>query len=186
MQSLNLTKFPPVPETNETITLSNLLASDAQVISALHKRCFAQPWTTADFSRFARAQECHGVVARIGGAVAGFIVIRIVEEEAEVLTLAVDGPWRRHGVASAVLEQAMTTAAKRGATTLFLEVGVRNDAARALYKVLGFIRAGRRSRYYTTPDGPEDALVMKCDLMSVPLRQFVDVSLHSISVNSAE
>lgn len=156
------------------------------MISALHKRCFSQPWTTTDFSRFAHAEECDGVVARVGEVITGFIVIRIIADEAEVLTLAVDGPWRRQGVASAILEQAMAVAAGRGAATLFLEVGVRNDAARALYKRLGFIRAGRRARYYTTPDGPEDALVMKRALMSEAACQLANVPLEPASINSAE
>ncbi len=151
------------PDTN--IQLAPLTASDAAAIAALHRRCFSQPWTEEDFTRFAEAEECHGIVARWGGGIAGFIVISVVEGDAEVLTLAVDTPWRRRGVASTVLTQAMADAAERGAEALFLEVGVRNGAARALYKRLGFVRAGRRCNYYTTPDGPEDAIVMKRSLL---------------------
>lgn len=164
MQSLNRIRFSPVFDTNESLQLTGLTASDAQAIAALHRRCFPHPWTAADFARFARAEECHGVVARIEGAIAGFIVISIAVDDAEVLTLAVDGVHRRRGVASAVLERAMADASMRGAETLYLEVGVRNDGARALYKQLGFVRAGRRPNYYTTPEGLEDALVMKRSL----------------------
>jgi ribosomal-protein-alanine N-acetyltransferase len=142
-----------------------MTVGDAAAIANLHKRCFSQPWTEEDFTRFAEAEECHGIVARRGVTITGFIVISVADTEAEVLTLAVDTPWRRHGIASTVLTQAMVDAAERGAEALFLEVGVHNGAARALYKRLGFIRAGRRSNYYTTPDGHEDALVMKRSLL---------------------
>jgi ribosomal-protein-alanine N-acetyltransferase len=47
---------------------------------------------------------------------------------------------------------------------LFLEVGEANRAARALYDGLGFRVIGRRHRYYATPAGFEDALVMRRDL----------------------
>lgn len=147
------------------LQLSALTVGDAAAVASLHRRCFSQPWTEDDFARFAETEECHGILARWGEIVTGFIVITVVDADAEVLTLAVDAPWRRHGVASIVLTQAMVDAAERGAEALFLEVGVRNGAARALYKRLGFVRAGRRSNYYTTPDGPEDAIVMKRSLL---------------------
>ena len=150
---------------DKSLHLSPLTVGDAPAIADVHKRCFSQPWTEDDFARFAEAEECHGIVARRGGIIAGFIVISVADTDAEILTLAVDTPWRRHGIASIVLMQAMVDAARRGAETLFLEVGVHNSAARALYKRLGFVRAGRRLNYYTTPDGFEDAVVMKRSLL---------------------
>jgi len=48
-----------------------------------------------------------------------------------------------------------------GATVIFLEVGVNNDAARALYEQHGFVSEGLRKGYYDTPDGPQDAVIMK-------------------------
>jgi ribosomal-protein-alanine N-acetyltransferase len=44
---------------------------------------------------------------------------------------------------------------------MFLEVASGNQAARALYERAGFIRVGRRARYY--PNGG-DALVLRADL----------------------
>lgn len=165
MPSLNSIRLLLVLNPDRTIQLSDLAVSDARTIATVHKRSFAQPWTAADFTRFARADECHGVVARISDTVAGFIVISVAAGDAEILTLAVDPIWRRHGVASTILARAMADAAGRGAATMFLEVGVTNGGARALYKQLGFARAGRRPAYYSTPNGPEDAIVMKRNLL---------------------
>ncbi len=47
---------------------------------------------------------------------------------------------------------------------MFLEVGYRNGAARALYEACGFEVVGERPGYYQTPDGAEDAVIMKATL----------------------
>jgi ribosomal-protein-alanine N-acetyltransferase len=156
-----------VLETNTNLLLAPLMPDDASAVTDVHQRSFTRPWTVVDFIRFANAPECHGVVAWRDGAVTGFIVINIAGGDAEILTIAIDPAWRRQGVARSLLIRAMEDAASRGAEALFLEVGVRNDAAHELYKRLGFTRTGRRPKYYTTPDGPEDAIVMKRSLASV-------------------
>jgi [ribosomal protein S18]-alanine N-acetyltransferase len=165
MPSLNSIRYSLVLDQDRTLHISALSASDARMIEAVHQRCFAEPWTAKDFVRFAHAEECHGIIARIGERIAGFVVITIGGGDAEILTLAVDPEWRRYGVASAVLRCAMTDAIERGAEAMFLEVGVTNNGARTLYKQLGFARVGRRTAYYSTPEGPEDAIVMKRNLL---------------------
>lgn len=151
-------------KTNANLLLTPLMPDDASAVAAVHQRSFARPWTAADFKRFAHAPECHGVVAWQDGVIAGFIVICVVCGDAEILTIAIDPVWRRQGIASSLLARAMEDAADQGAEALFLEVGVRNEAALSLYERLGFIRAGRRPKYYKTPEGREDAIVMKRSL----------------------
>ena len=57
----------------------------------------------------------------------------------------------------------MARAANLGATLMFLEVAVTNDAARALYAAHGFTEAGLRRHYYT--DGT-DALILRSTLFT--------------------
>jgi ribosomal-protein-alanine N-acetyltransferase len=47
---------------------------------------------------------------------------------------------------------------------MFLEVAVDNVAALALYRSRGFEAVGRRPGYYSRPDGPIDAMIMRVDL----------------------
>jgi [ribosomal protein S18]-alanine N-acetyltransferase len=94
---------------------------------------------------------------------AGMILGRVAADEAEILTLAVDPGQRRRGVGSALLSAAMARAANLGATLMFLEVAVTNDAARALYAAHGFTEAGLRRHYYT--DGT-DALILRSTLFT--------------------
>lgn len=91
----------------------------------------------------------------------GMLLARVTADEAEILTLAVEPRARRQGVATALLQHALTEARTRGARCMLLEVSVENAAARALYDRTGFVEVGRRPRYYA--DG-SDALVLRAGL----------------------
>jgi ribosomal-protein-alanine N-acetyltransferase len=87
-------------------------------------------------------------VAEVAGAVAGFLVIRrVTAEECEILNLAVAPPFRRRGIASALLQLLLDSAAG----DIFLEVRESNTPARQLYESLGFTKIGSRPAYYSEP-----------------------------------
>jgi ribosomal-protein-alanine N-acetyltransferase len=95
----------------------------------------------------------------------GVILCRVAAGEMEVLTLGVTPAARRRGVAQALMAAALPAARDLGATEVFLEVAVDNDAAIALYDRLGFRKTGLRKSYYDRrPNGFMDALVMRLDL----------------------
>lgn len=92
----------------------------------------------------------------------GFALGRVVLDEAEVLTIAVNPAARRNGIGSLLLANLLDEMALAGATTIHLEVAADNSAALALYASAGFAEAGRRKGYYLRPDGQRiDALVMR-------------------------
>jgi ribosomal-protein-alanine N-acetyltransferase len=128
------------------------LPTDAPLLAALHAQAFDHPWS---------AVEIAGLMA--SGAIAlmterGFILVREVAGEAEVLTLAVAPAARRQGQARALLAAAI---ARLGDAEVFLEVAADNDAAIALYQAAGFQPVGRRRGYYARPAGAVDALMLK-------------------------
>ena len=95
-------------------------------------------------------------VALVSGHVAGFLVTRTVAPgEHEVLNMAVAPVFRRRGVATVLLKNALS----RLEGALFLEVRESNQAARLLYRRLGFSEAGLRGNYYKNPG--ESAVVMR-------------------------
>jgi ribosomal-protein-alanine N-acetyltransferase len=105
-----------------------------------------------------------GAFGRIHSA-GGMVLARVAADEADILTLAVAPAARRRGLGRTLLLAAMEEAGRRGAKTMFLEVGVDNTAARALYAACGFAQVGRRRGYYS---GGGDALVLRAALTPRP------------------
>lgn len=136
-------------------------ASDlATRLAEIHATAFPAPWDAAAFE---------ALLAQTGVFVLeapdGFILLRAVADEAEVLTLAVRPAARRSGQGAGLVEQGAAAAATRGATRLFLEVAQDNVPALALYARAGFAETGRRPGYYARPDGGrQDALVLALNL----------------------
>jgi ribosomal-protein-alanine N-acetyltransferase len=128
----------------------------------LHAAAFADAWPEPAFASLLERDE---VVVLIGaladGPAQGFILVRTVADEAEVLTFCVAQEARRKGLGLALLEAACRVARERGATHVFLEVGARNHAAIALYQGRGFSEVGRRAAYYHHGHDASDALVLR-------------------------
>jgi ribosomal-protein-alanine N-acetyltransferase len=109
------------------------------------------------------------VVAEADGAIQGYIMCRIerglsrfkglrTARLCHVVSVAVREPYRRRGVATAVLCTAMANGRDSyDASECYLEVRVSNEPALVLYENLGFSRVKRNYGYYM--DG-EDAWVM--------------------------
>jgi ribosomal-protein-alanine N-acetyltransferase len=135
-------------------------ASTAARLADLHAGAFAAPWDAAAFEALLGQAGVFAIEAP-----EGFILIRSVADEAEILTLAVDPAARRQGVGARQLREGAAEAAARGAARLFLEVADDNAAAVALYAGAGFTEAGRRPGYYARPDGSrQDALILALNL----------------------
>lgn len=130
--------------------------TDPAALAALHAEAFDAPWDAASLSALLTSPGVFAVAEEDG-----FILIRVVADEAEILTLAVRPAARRGGLGGRLVEAAVVRAAALGAERMFLEVAEDNVAARALYARAGFNEAGRRRGYYARADGSrEDALVL--------------------------
>ena len=131
-------------------------------LAALHARCFTlpRPWSADEFAALL-AQDSTILATRPQG----FALIRVVLDEAELLTIAVGPEHRRTGLGRDLLSVAENAAMGRGARRCFLEVGADNAAAIALYRSAGYAESGRRRGYYRLPGQPAvDALVLSRQL----------------------
>ena len=88
----------------------------------------------------------------------GFVILRGLVDDGELLQIAVDKRARRCGVADLLMDAAIGYALEKELKAIFLEVRKSNDAAIALYKKHGFKSVRLRSDYYSNP--LEDAVVM--------------------------
>ncbi|CUX80591.1 MAG: ribosomal-protein-alanine N-acetyltransferase RimI [Roseibaca calidilacus] len=127
-------------------------------LAAIHKAAFPHdPWSRADLAGY-MSDPAALLVARPEG----FILLRIVLDEAEVLTFAVAPQAQGRGMGAALLAQALAQAKSRGVGRIFLEVAADNAPARALYARAGFRETGLRKGYYARPGAPPvDALTLE-------------------------
>ncbi len=109
------------------------------------------------------------VVAEADGEIQGYIMCRVERGLSKfrglrparlchVVSIAVREPYRRRGIATAVLHTAMGNGRESyNASECFLEVRISNEPALVLYEKLGFSKVKRNYGYYM--DG-EDAWMM--------------------------
>lgn len=121
-------------------------------LANLHSTCFPhKPWTANDFKEL-KESGCDIIASQNG-----FIVWRVVADEAEIITIGVHPDARGSGIASAMLTLVEQDVKKRGGKKIFLEVAEDNLPARRLYEGNGYMQIGIRPKYY---DGI-DAIMME-------------------------
>ncbi len=133
--------------------------SDLPAILRIERQVFSDPWSPDSFAPEFDDEYSWFRVVEVGGAVAGYIVARIVAEQGEIANIAVDQAHRGTGLGGTLLDAAIAACDAGLCEAVWLEVRVSNVAARRLYERHGFVQIGRRRGYYRSP--VEDALVLR-------------------------
>lgn len=140
---------------------------DLDLAAEIHSEAFSRPWSGDEFSSLMTQPGTFGFVARRVGEKqsappAGFVLARLVADEAEILTIAVSRRARRQGVGRLLMDMVLQRLHSDRAKSLFLEVDEENTGALALYRRLRFAEVGRRPAYYNDANGRKtSALVLK-------------------------
>lgn len=160
---MNIARLWPAPQ---GLHVEPADARDTDTITRLHAEGFYRGWPREEFAAAIAGHDTPVYVAcDARRKVAGFIMLRLAADEAELITIAVDRKWRGKGVGRALLRAAFADLMMTPARRLFLEVAEDNAAATRLYRGEGFAEIGRRTGYYARADGkPATALVMSLDL----------------------
>jgi [ribosomal protein S18]-alanine N-acetyltransferase len=136
---------------------------DAAAIAQLHGASFNRGWSETELERMLADRHVLAYRATSGRTLAGFILSRMVMDEAEILSVAVAAPWRGRGLAGRLLDLHLRRLAGLGMRTIFLEVEEGNQPALRLYRRAGFRQVGRREGYYQESKGAA-ALILRRDL----------------------
>jgi len=98
-----------------------------------------------------------GLVAKVNGDVAGFIISQVEVENqtlyGHIITVNVAPNYRRKGIASKMLKETEAILKGKGVTECHLEVREDNAAALTLYQKSGYQRIGRLEKYYHDKHG---------------------------------
>jgi ribosomal-protein-alanine N-acetyltransferase len=148
------------------VTIRRATRADLLAVHRIEKRSFPQPWPYHAFEGFLSEP---GFLVADDASVVGYLVADTVENHGaaigHVKDIAVEPDRRGEGIGSRLLERTLGTLATRGVADVKLEVRGSNEAARSLYRRLGFEHHHTVPGYY---DDGEDALVMVTDLAEAP------------------
>ncbi len=151
--------------TKPEIAIRPVGAFELDVLADLHADCFADAWDAEALAAILAMPGAFAFIAAEGDSIAvGFVILRAIAGEAEILSLGVRPSGRRRGLGRLLLAAGSAEANLRGTGRLFLEVAADNLAARALYLGAGFAQVGRRANYYRRPGGGVAALVLARDI----------------------
>lgn len=121
----------------------------------------SRPWTAEEFSDFETNRLCFFTTLPD----LGFALGQVIEDEVELLTIAIRPENQGQGLGKKLLEQFHQDAVSRGAKMVLLEVAEDNISARALYQRSGYSESGRRKGYYKRSDSSvTDAVLMRRSL----------------------
>ena len=141
-----------------SVTIEKLKAEHIDGLVEVEKACFSKPWSTAAFQSELNHDNAYFYTALVGDEIAGYMGFHAVLDEGYVANIAVLPEYRRQGIASALLENALNIGKGIPLSFLSLEVRISNSAAIALYERFGFKIFGERKNFYSSPR--ENAYIM--------------------------
>ncbi len=128
------------------------------ILAALHQRHLPEAWSAQAFAASLANSATRYLGWHTGAQVMGFCLYQLLPDNSDLITLVMDTPHQRRGLAAALLHHWEMDAAHHGIPRLLLEVSQRNQPAQLLYAKLGFTAYLTRPAYY--PDG-SDALCLE-------------------------
>ena len=118
----------------------------------------AEAWSKKAVREFL-AYDCnYAFVCLSQGEFSGHITLSVVCDEMQIANVITSERFRRKGVASALIKEAVALAKKHACRVITLEVRESNAPAACLYKKQGFEVVGKRKNFYKNPT--EDAILM--------------------------
>jgi ribosomal-protein-alanine N-acetyltransferase len=154
--------------TETKFSLRQFSTRDLESVIEVNRTCL--PENYASFFFMDTFQNCPSAfrVAQVGTQIVGYIMCRIEHgfsdikrlkfvRKGHIISIAVMPEYRRAGIASELVKQALDALQEMKADECYLEVRATNETAIKLYEKLAFSLARRVSHYYA--DGAE-ALVM--------------------------
>lgn len=143
------------------LELSPMTKSEVAEVKALEDKLFpVDAWSAELFhNELAEVGISREVmVAKLDGTIVGYISLRYVGNEGDVVTIAVDQSVQKQGVGTAMMNWLESRARALGVKDLFLEVRSDNIPAIAMYLARDFERIDLRRNYY---ESGVDAYVMR-------------------------
>lgn len=145
-------------------TIRQMSEQDLPQILDIEQSIYDFPWTKGIFEDCLQSEYRNWVVTDAMDRIFGYAVMTIAVGESHVLNVCVEQSKQGDGLGRLLLNHMIDDARERLAFVVLLEVRPSNQAARRLYKSMGFSQLGRRPDYYPALNGREDALILGLDI----------------------
>jgi ribosomal-protein-alanine N-acetyltransferase len=140
------------------LIIRDIKEDDIPSILGIEQISFSTPWPKESFLYEMYKKNAFSRVAVFDGNVIGYVFANYLLHESQILNLAVHPDFRRRGVATILMNEAIRELKKRGCVFMYLKVRASNTGAQKFYELFGFKVETIRKKYYDNPD--EDALLM--------------------------
>jgi [ribosomal protein S18]-alanine N-acetyltransferase len=162
------TPSAPVP-----IQIRKMTLTDLPRVIEIDRQSFSLPWPQRSFefeaekNESARAWVAESEAEAGKNVIVGMVVAWLIIDEIHIATVATAPEFRRQGIGRKLMVHVLKEAFTEGAITSYLEVRRGNEAAREMYRSLGYQEDGIRPHYYQ--DNHEDAILMSLKNINLDL-----------------
>ncbi|MCD6240686.1 ribosomal protein S18-alanine N-acetyltransferase [Candidatus Bathyarchaeota archaeon] len=147
-------KFVNICDRNmRNIEIKQASTADLQILYKIERECFSsEAFSMEELSFLIKNPNSISLIAKIDKEIAGFIIGLIYDTKSgkigHILTLDVAKKYRRKGVARKLMEKLEGKFREKTVKECFLEVRIDNEAAKRLYRKLGYTEIACLKDYY--------------------------------------
>jgi len=140
-----------------------MLKEDLEAVLRIEQESFEFPWTESEFLACIQRPNCIAMVAVVQEKVVGYMIYEMGSQWFQILNLAVDAAYRRHGVGRVLVQRLINKLSPRRRHKVTLHVRETNLPAQLFFKAIGFRAKAILHDHY--PDTAEDAYLMTYELV---------------------
>lgn len=144
-----------------------MLKEDLEAVLKIEQASFEFPWTESEFLACIQRPNCIATVAVVHDKVVGYMIYEMGPQWFQILNLAVDTDYRRHGVGRTLVQRLINKLSPRRRHKISLHVRETNLPAQLFFKAIGFRAKAILHDHY--PDTAEDAYLMVYELAPHPV-----------------
>lgn len=146
-------------------TVRAMTTNDIDIAYKIEQENYEFPWSYGNFQKAVEYSTNNYVIVDDCDGIFGFIILLIVLDECQLLNIAITKQYHKKGLGNSLLNYSINSL-PTSVKSIWLEVKKSNIAAQKLYRNFAFKLVGKRTNYYKTSQGYEDALLFTKKLSS--------------------
>lgn len=148
---------------NSKVVIRKLTVDYIEQVIKIAQETGLTNWSAESYIKVLNKEETSGFLIIINEKVIGFILLRVLLDEVEILNFSISEAYQKKGFGKTLFDAAVQDVKKSWkAENIWLEVRESNFRAIQFYEKQGFEIIYKRKNFYAQPS--EDAFVMKLEI----------------------